>query len=105
MARDYDLEIVGGPGKFDLMNALFKHGDKVTFRVRQLVAGATSPLPAQTVVASIISVEKEDESCESWKLSGRVEVFAGYTSVKFRAFYRTKYAAGQDAGGMVLRVS
>ena len=105
MARDYDLRIDGGPGKFDLMNALFKRGETVTFTVRQLVKGPASPLPAQTVTAHINAVEQEDGSCESWNLGGWIEVFAGYRSVKFRAFYRTKHAAGQDAGGMVVRTN
>ena len=97
----FELQIDGGPGKFDLMNGLFQRGATIMFRVTQKVSGSTVKFPHQEIVAHVNMVQQEDGSCESWNLQGWVESFAGYKPCDFRAYYRTKYS-GSGAGCMTI---
>lgn len=78
---DSSTEIINGPSKFDLMQALFACKPtpiKVTFHF---------PLTESSV--TILSVEREDGSGESWNLRG----VAG-NNQKWKAYYRTDKRIG-----------
>lgn len=79
MARIVDSsfqKITGGPGKFDLMQALFA-GKEVTFTLEN----------GQKLAVRISSIQREDGSNESWNLEG------WFTHVlnnrAFKAYYAT----------------
>jgi len=82
------LKITDGPGKFDLMCALFD-GKQVKFT---LVDG-------RVVDALIGSVEQEDGSKESWNLKGAIPF--GDTDLRgvFKAYFSTRHRKG-----MLLRI-
>ena len=68
--------ITAGPGKFDLMNALFI-GAKVTFTLEG----------GEKVLTQINKVEAEDGSRESWNLQGYI---MNGRNEKFRGYYSTR---------------
>lgn len=61
--KEKRVEIIAGPNKFDLMTALFVRGTpEVEFTFKEV--GVTNP--SFKVKAVVLSVGKEDGSCESW---------------------------------------
>lgn len=74
-------EIICGPGKFDLMLALFA-GKEVVFTMEN----------GQKLTVRISSVQREDGSSESWNLEG--EVMNCLTDRKFVGYYSTRRNKG-----------
>jgi len=69
------LKIVKGPGKFDLMFALFERKE-VVFKLES----------GSKVKVLITSVQQEDGSSNSWNISGFI---VGHNGKNFDAYYRT----------------
>jgi len=84
-AKSVECEILDGPGKFDLMLAIFD-GKEVVFTI-----------PALRINARIYSVIAEDGSRESWNIAGAFK--AAYDLgergwKKFSGYYSTKKRTG-----------
>jgi hypothetical protein len=76
MTQEY-INIIGGPGKFELMLALFE-GREITFT---LEGGAQKTVKLNTI-------QREDGSNQSWNLDGYT---VGPTpNMKFHAYYTTR---------------
>lgn len=81
-------DIKKGPGKFDLMVALFD-GKPVTFVIK------LSEQMTKTEKVTISSVQAEDGSRQSWNITGYT------TSKTFKAYYRTSAAEGRSLGHFI----
>lgn len=89
MAVNY--KIVGGPGKWDLMLALF-HGttkEQHIVGIKYMVSNHEVEFPHR-----LIGVIREDGSGEGWFLKGFVAADTEHFDVRFKALYRTDTRRG-----------
>jgi len=90
MALEKQYTIVNGPGKFDLMSALFEKGRHVQFQVKPEKEHQNPWLEVQ-----INSVAAEDGSRESWLIEGGIlgDIFGALIEggwQNFKGYYHSR---------------
>jgi len=87
-AADSRYQIVGGPGKFDLMLSLFEKGKQVTFTIDH-----EGPVIFKV---QINSIGAEDASRESWLIEGGIVEMAGASVPwqSFKGYFETRWRRG-----------